>query len=198
MAGECRTADGSWQACTKIAGRLRILGPAGSFARGINEGGVVTLVIHNGPNGNPLPYVWSPGTGRRALDVSGFVGGYAYDVNDPGQVVGSLFDDLANPVATRWRRIGRFTADHPHGTWALSVNNIGRVAGYAVNPDVEGGEGGGNTYPILWRLGRIIKLPLHPDFSSGFALDINNRGEIAGTQVRGEETESAVLWRVIE
>jgi uncharacterized membrane protein len=193
MAGEC-----SGRACASIARRLRMIAPLVSVANGINEDGAVAGSWYDEAAARNRPFTWSLATGRRLLDDSGADGGGAIAINDFGQVVGVLFRPFGDghaTVATRWRRIGRITAVHPnHSTQANAVNNIGRVAGHASALD-PGDES--SPYPILWRLGRVIKLPLGR-YSAGVALDINSSNQIAGylwgEGVRG----TAVMWRVIE
>jgi hypothetical protein len=118
-------------------------------------------------------------------------------VNDYGQVVGALVADLAGAdipttVAVRWRSSGRFTATYSDNTWARAVENHGWVVGFGGSPADESR----NVYPILWRGGRVTKLPLGTNDFGGAAVDINESGMIAGYAIINGERSRAVVWRL--
>lgn len=122
------------------------------------------------------------------IDVLGAYGGYVYDLNNWGQVVGSL---TAAPP-------GEASQDQPfvweHGRTRLlesptavsearAINAFGRVVGTMYDAE-------GKVWPVTWTRGRIARLA--SDYQA-IAVDVNNRGQVVGynSQSRGVFWQSA-------
>jgi uncharacterized membrane protein len=192
MAGQCQATN---RACAIVRGRLYVLHSAPSAATDINNDGVVSGSRWSATTRSSTPFVWSVSIGRRTLDKSPWFHGYAEALNDYGQVVGALVEQrppdlsLERAAAVRWRSIGRFTAPGHH-TWAKGIENHGWVVGYGLSSDDP------SEFPILWRSGRITRLPLGAQHFGGIASDINESGVIAGTVFGGNDRQHAAVWQL--
>jgi uncharacterized membrane protein len=195
MAGMCLTTVR--RPCALVGGTRYVLSSADGIATDINENGVVSGHLFATAERGARPFVWSRATGRRALDASSYDHGLAEAINDYGQVVGALrndaVDEVPPTVAVRWRSIGRITAVYPDNTWAHAVENHGWVVGSCCWPPDEANL----AYPILWRSGRITRLPLGAE-SGGWAVDINESGVIVGSVTNDGETSRAAIWRLVQ
>jgi uncharacterized membrane protein len=189
MAGEC---GADKRPCAMIGGQRFISASAGR-ATGINESGVVSGTRIIPTSGAQRAFVWTRTGGRRELNHAPWGQGDARAINDFGQVVGALTGNPAGPeagnfVAVRWREIGRITAVHTDPTVAFAVENHGWVVGLASSAAQNA------IYPILWRNGRVTRLPLGVNGVSGYASDINESGVIAGVVSLANFTNRATVW----
>jgi len=195
MAGMCFTTVR--RPCALVGGTRYVLSSADGIATGINENGVVSGHLFATAERGARPFVWSRTTGRRTLDVRPYDHGFAQAINDYGQVVGALINDAVDEVpptvAVRWRSIGRITAVYPDNTSALAVENHGWVVGSCCWPP----DDTNIAFPILWRSGRITRLPLGAE-SGGWAVDINESGVIVGSVTDDGETSRAAIWRLVQ
>jgi uncharacterized membrane protein len=189
MAGEC---EANKRPCAMIGGRRFVIASAGS-ATGINESGMVsgTRIITN--IGAQRPFVWTRSGGRRELNYAPWQHGDARAINDFGQVVGVLIGnpggiEAGNFVAVRWRQIGRIIGDPSDLTVARSVENHGWVVGTSSAPNA--------NLPMLWRNGRVTRLPLGLNGRSGSAIDINESGVITGVVSLANGAVRATVWMV--
>ena len=114
--------------------------PNGPPAEAINDAGQVvgtTQII--APNGFPQPraYLWETLTGITLLDpigsINGFSKGYAHDINNLGQVVGSTTVVNGEAHAFVWEEgagmIDLGTLPGENGSEARAINNDGWIAG---------------------------------------------------------------------
>jgi probable HAF family extracellular repeat protein len=128
-------------------------------------------------NGSPFrPFLWKDGDWEYLAE-----NGAAYDINDRGQVVGSI------DHAFLWRRGKLNILEHPGCLFsrAHGINQAGTVVGYC---DVIA-----KLNAVVWSRGTM--LTLEDDFSS--ARDINDKGQIVGYKGEGA-ARIAVLWEPIK
>ncbi len=159
--------------------------PAGMVVQptAINERGDVSGRVHNDGGTVQHGFFWRDGvmTVFRAPVGDGYVEPEA--MNDRGEVIGSYTAAGSTvPRPFRWHA-GRMTdllAGRPGGGHAYAINNAGVVVGDA----------GGR--PALWRAGRTIDLGTPG--RTGTALEINERGDVAGTSTSTADAR-AFRWR---
>ena len=154
----------------------------GGFAKGINESGQIAgTVLDLFMDSHAV--IWTGGVPTE-LGL-----GEAAAINDAGQVVGtqSVSDAVGNTeyFAVLW--------DHgtvvPLGSGvALGINNAGQVVGYrVVGPDSQ-------WAPVIWQDGVETVLPVRAGSVSTFATDINDAGQIVGTERDSAGHEHALMW----
>jgi probable HAF family extracellular repeat protein len=135
-------------------------------ATGINASGVVVGTSRDA-EGRDRAFIWEKGVMRDLGVAPGHVT-TAIAINDRGQVIGSVDDDMFFWDNGQTQIIGPYWSFHPVG---LSPN--GEVIGSGM-----GGSPG--EHALVWQAGRLI------DLGPGVALAINNRGEVVGwTDSRG-------------
>src|SRR5262249_2617660 len=119
--------------------------------------------------------------GWTVTDLGVGPGSTASAVNDGGQVVGN--------TSTRGGFVwGHGTATYlGPGTVANAINDRGDVVGSYYN--------GSTTHPVVWHDGAMSELPLLAGGSFGWALAINNSGDIVGQADVSPGFAHAVLWR---
>ena len=71
---------------------------------------------------------------------------------------------------------------------AVSVNNIGQIAGYSVNYSRPDG-----NHAVMWDNGSVIDLGILPGGNYSAATAVNNAGQVVG-RADQDEHEQAVLW----
>jgi hypothetical protein len=133
--------------------------------------------------------------GIRRVDGSS-VYGHAVDVNESGVIAAQR---TSYGPAGRMRSTAAFLWDEVNGKTRLPTpaqRPWGEVAaindqGVAVGDVRRRGE---PSLPVYWRNGQLKKLPLPPGATSGYALDINNRGLIVGA-VSGDKWGQLWWWR---
>jgi probable HAF family extracellular repeat protein len=223
--GACGNPDCSvFHTFTWRNGVITDLGPGLSGGGGplwISDSG---LILANASNGVIDPLMGTPEergvlfTNRHSLDIGTLDGGYesfGLAVSDSGRVVGvasnftpdpfSLFGYTTETRAILWRDgvmrdLG--TLGGPDAM-PLNVNERGQVAGFSYTNDTPNGTTGIPTLdPFLWDRGRVIDLGtlggtlgVPGNFSGNGGVDLNNRGQVAGTSdLAGDQTWHPFLW----
>ncbi len=205
-----------WQNGTMVP--LPTLGGQNGEAGEINSHGTVAGNVENTtpdstcPSGVPQifeekPVVWEHGEVRKLDTFPNDPDGWAFGINDQGQVVGAsgecaplnpqtgvyilsrhplLWDKHRTIYVPTLGGTGAFAA----GNVANQINNRGQVAGVSDLP-------GDKTYHgFLWAENtRILDLKTLPgDFASA-ALGINDSGEVVGASFDADFNPRAFLWR---
>lgn len=147
--------------------------------------------------GESQAVLWEPDGRVRALPAPpGMVHAGAWGINARGQVVGRAYD-ASGQQAVRWEPDGSVTVLRPpvahspagHFTIASSINEAGASVGtYSA---------AGVRSPVRWDAeGTGVDLATLPEYSTGQAWAINNRGEVAGTLYAGTASweRLAVRW----
>jgi probable HAF family extracellular repeat protein len=156
----------------------------------INEDGWVSgNIIYDS-----YPVLWKDGS-LNSLSPGSQVEGTAWDVNNHGQVAGSLSTIGASPAwqyhdAVVWNNGTPTRLDHlPNGesAQALGINDVGKVGGWSKIA------GGPIVVPTVWNGTTPTQLPtpFEGQYSAqGEARDLNNKGQIVGWGGPGQ----ALLW----
>ena len=140
-----------------------------SAATGINKRNVV-VGWSRAVGAEPVAVRWSLHGAGRPL----WRGGEALDVNDHGLVVGTEGDR-----AVQWQNGRRRALPGLGGrTVPTAVNNHGLISGWSETS-------AGEPHAVVWRKGRLT------DLGAGRALDVNDRGVVAGST----PSDGAVVWR---
>lgn len=133
--------------------------------------------------------VWREGNAR-ALPSLGGDFGFAYGINDAGDIVGTsrLATGAPQQHAALWTGgqvfdLGTLGGD---SSVAYDINNSGVIAGAAVKTAVR-------YRPAIWRNGEIHELPLPAYWVAGEALAINDNGIVVGGGYR-EFSEAPLRW----
>jgi probable HAF family extracellular repeat protein len=186
VVGTSATADGRNHTFLWTNGRMRQL-PLDSVSGINNRGQVAGGVITEG--GGFHAAVWRRGRvtdlGALAFDRSN-----TYGINQRGWVIGWTFSPEQDERGTLWRHGTRIDVGTLGGSWTrlIAVNDRGQIL--AVSDTAGGGD-----HPALWRRGGLTDLTAHGVLPDGEVVDLNNRGEIAGT-IRPTFGESvAVVYR---
>jgi len=111
----------------------------------------------------------------------GFTASRGNDVNDRGQVVGSLDLATGDCHAAVWETASATATDLDPGFYcsgASAINNLGHVAGSYI-------DGSYSEHPVVWIPDgqggyQMIDLMQGSDVSDGYAADINNSGMVVG------------------
>ncbi len=102
----------------------------------------------------------------------------AYDINDPGQIVGSSSTTSGATHAFKWEKgtmtdLGTRTSGYG-SSYAYDINNKGQIVGYS---EIQGGP----YQAVKWENGQIIELGALADtYSHSKARAINNKGQVVG------------------
>jgi hypothetical protein len=130
-------------------------------------------------DGSVYPWIWSEESGLKALVDSGVYGLHAYQMNDSGRVVGSVWScslfsvtAVVYEVATRTLRyLDPDGAGSCGASYATAVNDQGYVVG---NNDLG---------PFIWTEAsgwKPLQGSVAPHRSALWASDINKRGQVVG------------------
>jgi probable HAF family extracellular repeat protein len=194
-----------WEAKT---GMVALDLPQGAEASDINDSGVVVGTIHSGVvvDGIPTPTVirpfkWTKEGGPMDLDLLDGTQGFAYGINNEGEIVGDLMID-DEWVGVKWTACGAQrlpSTPGALGSSAYAINDQGLIVGNTQLPT-------SNTQPSTNQASewdpmlRARLLPLQA-VESG-AADVNDCGDVVGYRlvkacpVRGRcPSYRAVLWQ---
>jgi hypothetical protein len=145
-------------------------------AQGINENGDVTGWVTGSPG---RAWVFTDGAGTTLLpNLPGKANGFAWEINDLGQVAGSSgFESIEPPErATRWndgvpQDLGTLGTD----SRAYSVNNLGHVAGSSTVS---------NSHGFFWSDATGI-VDIAPNLGFTTAYDLNDADQVTGRAGNG-------------
>jgi probable HAF family extracellular repeat protein len=197
-----------------VMAALPTLGGANGSAYQINNSGQVVGFAENTTRdpacGAPQqfqfkPVMWDHGKATELPTFPGDLNGYAFGINDSGQVTGAsgsctTFNPnsqnyLITSHALLWQDGKRTDLGNLGGTGtfngnqACAINNRGQIAGQS---DLKGDTTG---HAFLWENGVIHDLgTLHPDDAASLAFGINDGGELVGLGLDAEFNPSAILW----
>jgi probable HAF family extracellular repeat protein len=154
-------------------------GPQASFANAVNDAGVVA-----GHYNLNRPFIWEDGV---LTDLGGFNGsssfGYALDINNAGQVVGSSFANTGSEGIEQHAFLWEDGAMTDLGALpgmldsrAHGINEHGQVVGFSSLFDPETTDEVSRSF--LWSDGAMIDLNVPGDYS--VAEDINDSGQVVG------------------
>lgn len=156
-----------------------IPGPQASFANAVNDAGVVA-----GHYNLNRPFIWEDGV---LTDLGGFGGsssfGYALDINEAGQVVGSSFVNNGSEGISQHAFLWEDGVMTDLGALpglldsrALGVNELGQVVGFSSLFDPDTTDEVSRSF--LHSDGVMIDLNVPGDYS--VAEDINDSGQVVG------------------
>jgi probable HAF family extracellular repeat protein len=163
---------------------VKVVGPAGSAAKGINASGQVVGSLSFGSTRHAFVY-----NGTHTYDI-GTLGGpmsIAYGINDYGVVVGQADNAAGRPRAFAYYH-GHMTnlGTLPGGdlSVATAINRYGVITGYSGTgePPDHG------TYGFRYRSGHMVRLAALPAGLGSYGYSINNGGTIAGAAYEGPYT----------
>jgi probable HAF family extracellular repeat protein len=163
---------------------LPLLGGNNGEASAINNRGQIvgmseTSTTDSGcpPNLIRMPVSWENGRVRSLHTLSGDPDGFAFGINDHGQVVGDSGNCSGTVLhAVSWEnRTPSQLPDFGEGSIAQYVNNQGQIVG------VVGSADGTTQYGALWQNGTVTSLGLLPGDFGGLASGINNKGQVVGS-----------------
>jgi probable HAF family extracellular repeat protein len=111
--------------------------------------------------------------------------GYAFDINNVGQVTGYTIVN-SNSHAFLWQNGSGMQVLGTLGgymSWGMGVNDSGTVAGYSYNSsNIE--------HAFLWQSGTAMQ-----DLGAGYGFGINNSGQVVGEFIYTGNRPHAFLWR---
>ncbi|HEY8833097.1 MAG TPA: hypothetical protein VIM21_11405, partial [Gemmatimonadaceae bacterium] len=178
-----------WSAVTGMVALPPLAERFDSYARGINDAGVVV--------GSSATHAvrWRPGGGVEDLGTLPF-GAFsqANGINNSGQIVGSSTDVTDGYRAFLWTESGGMvdigTLPGDRESVALAISDSGIVVGLSSSA--------AGSRPFRWTALRGMEaLPSLPPFSSGSATAVNDLGMIVGSSGNDEEdyfNNRATLW----
>ena len=196
IAGRADTPDGlNYHAFMWDHGVMRDLGMLTggqySVAYAVNNGAQV-VGESNLPGGQGYEYhafVWQNGTMTDLTPAS--ARSSARDINGTGQIVG-FSSPTTNPGrfhAMLWQG-GQATdlgANFAGKSYAMSINEFGRVAGYV--------DSGTTIRAVMWVNGQMTYLAHWAGGGNSFAYGINNAGQVVGQAINANGVPRAVLWQ---
>ena len=193
------------------------LGPAQSFAEGINNRGWVTGTTVLADGVTQHAFLWREGI---ETDLGTFGGPNSSAFNLPserGQVAGNAEISTPDPLGEDfclygthliclgfiWQNgvITPLATLGGNNSWANGgLNNRGQAVGVAENAtlDPSCATPGLEGRPVIWEKGAVQELPTFPGDEDGTALSINDRGQVVGVSTDCGALPTifhAVLWR---
>ncbi len=175
------------------------LGPVRRHPPHINNAGQIAATMID-PNGIMQAFLWDPENGRRMLVNAG--NSMASNLNNRGQVVGTLFTARSKLPGTRWIPRQAFIWDKvdgmrklfPIARWeseAFAINDAGQVMGRAGTYNSRS-----HLTSCFWHStfgGSLTPLRSPIDYPGGD--DLNNNGCVIGTTYHWDKSERwAYLW----
>src|SRR3954447_1508705 len=164
--------------------------PGGNTSWGLAHAAGQTAGMSDDASGAMRAVRWSHGR-VEDLGVPPTGDSLALDVNRLGVFVG-WYGTTRDPT-TQWAfawRSGRLTtlpAPRGRGAAAWRLNDTGLIVGYTSDAT-------GARRPALWTFGRFVELGLPPGYTSAWANDVNNAGEIIGDATNGGQAVG-FRWR---
>lgn len=179
----------------KLTQLVPLPGDTGAEPTGLNDKG---QVVGNSANGEVRHAVIFVNGAAQPLPVDSHLSSEANDINNHGQIVGSLSDVRDETQAYEIthgtvRLLGSLGGPRTIG-FATSINDCGQIAGAVSQPNTPPEPG--FTVAFLYENGVMRALPTPPGHGS-LAESINARGQIVGnTELHngGQEGIHAVLW----
>lgn len=155
--------------------------PGGSTSWGLAHAAGQTAGMSGDATGAMRAVRWSHGR-IEDLGVPRTGDALALDVNRAGVFVG-WYGSTPDPTTQRafaWYRGRLVTLPAPHGrgAGAWRLNDTGLIVGFTADAT-------GARRPALWIFGRFVDLGLPPGYTSAWAKDVNNAGEIIGDATKG-------------
>src|SRR4051794_15695414 len=156
--------------------------PGGNTSWGLAHAAGQTAGMSHDAGGAMRAVRWSHGR-VEDLGVPPTGESVALDVNRAGVFVGwyGMTLDPTTQRAFAWWRVGRLTtlpAPRGRGAAAWRLSDTGLIVGFTSDAT-------GARRPALWSFGRFVDLGLPPGYTSAWAKDINNAGEIIGDATNG-------------
>ena len=152
--------------------------PAGAmsvFPTDVNDNGIIVGVSF-AANWNPVAVLWRPVNGGYTIEeiprLSGDASSYATGINNLGQIIGARRTLGYAPTGSGWQYSDQLgvvdlVARYGWWTWPTKINDMGQVVGGAERLDL-------NTGVVEW----VGNGP--SNYNAVTAVDINNRGQMAG------------------
>ncbi|MGZ4956303.1 MAG: DUF4347 domain-containing protein [Methylobacter sp.] len=151
----------------------------------------------------PHAFLWQDTMIDISRDTSNnsWVATYAHDINNAGQIVGTLSG--RNPATgiddgTSHGFLGQYNLSIPTGynsSEAWAINDVGQVVGNVTAKEVFGTAGIVAKHAFLWQNETMIDLGVLPGGSVSIATDINNTGQIIGLANTASGITHSFLWQ---
>jgi probable HAF family extracellular repeat protein len=124
-----------------------------------------------------------------------FVGSQAYEINERGQIVGSIRFSETSSAAVLWENgtvvdLGSFGGSR---SAARSIAEDGRIVGSSDLP--AGADGISISHAFLWTNGTLTDLGTLPGTANSSATAINAAGDIIGVSFDPQEPAIGVVWQ---
>jgi len=140
-----------------------------------------------------LPVIWEQGKVRQLPMVGDDPDGFAFAINDLGQVAGYTGTcGSANAIhAVVWENNTAFLLDDfKTGAQGMGINNLGQVVGIVASPDKT------TIYAALWQNRALTNLGTLPGDFAAIATGINSRGQVVGSTLDSNFNWShAFIWQ---
>ncbi|HKD60475.1 MAG TPA: hypothetical protein VKB47_08440 [Terracidiphilus sp.] len=140
-----------------------------------------------------LPVLWEQGKVRQLPMVGPDPDGFAFAINDLGQVVGytGTCGSARASHAVLWENNTAFLLDDlKNGAQAMGINNLGQIVGIVGSPDKP------TFYGALWQNRALTNLGTLPGDFAAIATGINNRGQVVGSTMNSNfQWAHAFIWQ---
>jgi probable HAF family extracellular repeat protein len=134
--------------------------------------------------------LWENGKAR-ALPTGSDPDGFAFWINDRGQIAGYTGSCNGAPHAASWENGAVFVLpDLGNGAIAYGINNHDQIVGTVVTAD------GTTQYAALWQHGALTDLGTLPGDFAAIATGINSHGQVVGsTWDSNYDWSHAFIWQ---